>query len=93
MLLLKYSISFVHTLTSSGAEAKVILYEGKSHTDLFLQDPMRGGRDAVLEDICSVMRETSHNDDGNKGNYDPRRLQRRMVPEILLKLAHKISPF
>ena len=92
MLLLKYSISFVDTLKSRGAEAKFILYEGKSHTDLFLQDPMRGGRDAVLEDICSIMRKTSHND-GNNGNYDPRRLQRRMVPEILLKLAHKVSPF
>ena len=80
------------TLISSGAKAEVVLYEGKSHTDLFLQDPMRGGRDAVLEEICSIMRETSHND-GNNGNYDSRRLQRRMVPEILLKLAHKISPF
>jgi prenylcysteine alpha-carboxyl methylesterase len=80
----------VETLKANGAEAKVKLCEGKSHTDLFLQDPMRGGRDAVLEEICSIIHKTPNG--GDYGN-DVVKLQPRMVPEIFLKLAHKISPF
>ncbi|KAH7281315.1 hypothetical protein KP509_36G040600 [Ceratopteris richardii] len=80
------STSFVEALRSAGVHASVKLYEGMSHTDLFLQDPMRGGYNVLLEDILGVL-----NVDGERDISA--RLQRRLVPECFLRLAHKISPF
>eukprot|EP00250_Pteridium_aquilinum_P009648 c18825_g1_i1 orf=166-1443(+) len=80
------STSFAAALTSAGVQATTRLYEGKSHTDLFLQDPMRGGYNALLEDILVILNLAEEKDVST-------RLQRRMVPEFLLRLAHRISPF
>ncbi|KAK7381124.1 hypothetical protein VNO78_33649 [Psophocarpus tetragonolobus] len=81
---------FAEALKRAGAKAEVILYEGKSHTDLFLQDPLRGGKDEIFDHAVSVL----HADDSEALAMDaiapPRR---RFVPEILVKLASKISPF
>ncbi|KAJ0985809.1 hypothetical protein J5N97_004165 [Dioscorea zingiberensis] len=49
------SETFADALQTAGVQAKLVLYEGKTHTDLFLQDPLRGGRDELLEDIISVI--------------------------------------
>lgn len=84
------SESFANTLQSVGAQVKLILYEGKTHTDLFLQDPLRGGKDELLESIVKAIYAG-----------DPEALARdvvspparRLVPEWQLKLAHQISPF
>ncbi|KAK8359559.1 hypothetical protein V6Z11_A04G104300 [Gossypium hirsutum] len=43
------SINLVEALKGVGAEAKVILYEGKSHTDLFLQ-----GNESISRDLCEL---------------------------------------
>ncbi|XP_075507013.1 isoprenylcysteine alpha-carbonyl methylesterase ICME-like [Primulina tabacum] len=40
--------SSAERLQSLGVQAQCILYEGKN-TDLFVQDPMRGGRDDMFE--------------------------------------------
>ncbi|OWM84679.1 hypothetical protein CDL15_Pgr027466 [Punica granatum] len=84
------SKTFVETLQKVGAQAELILYEGKTHTDLFLQDPLRGGKDDLFDHIVAKI----HADDPEALARDavapPRR---RLVPEILLLLAHKISPF
>ncbi|KAI5055742.1 hypothetical protein GOP47_0029263, partial [Adiantum capillus-veneris] len=77
------STTFVEALRSAGVQATITLYEGKSHTDVFLQDPMRGGYNALLEDVLVVL------DVGD--TKDPStRLQRRLVPECFLKLAHLV---
>lgn len=84
------SKTFCNALQKVGAKAELILYEGKSHTDLFLQDPLRGGKDELFDNIVSVI----HADDKEalaKDAMAPPR--RRLVPEILLKLAHSVSPF
>ncbi|PON93526.1 Alpha/beta hydrolase fold [Trema orientale] len=85
------SQTFANVLQKVGARAELVLYDGKSHTDLFLQDPLRGGKDELFDHIVSVI----HADDKEALAKDaaapPRR--RRLVPEILLKLASKISPF
>ncbi|CAE5958539.1 unnamed protein product [Arabidopsis arenosa] len=81
------SKSFAETLQRLGAKAKVILYEGKTHTDLFLQDPMRGGKDEMFEDIVSVV--LGDNQELIGKSVD----RRRLVPEFMLKLAHWVSPF
>ncbi|GJM93771.1 hypothetical protein PR202_ga10359 [Eleusine coracana subsp. coracana] len=49
------SQTFVDVLQNAGAQAKLLLYEGKTHTDIFLQDPLRGGRDPLVEDILSII--------------------------------------
>ncbi|XP_011008823.1 PREDICTED: probable isoprenylcysteine alpha-carbonyl methylesterase ICMEL1 isoform X2 [Populus euphratica] len=84
------SKSFAETLQSVGVRAESILYEGKTHTDLFLQDPMRGGNDRMFEDLVSII----HSDDREAQARDevapPRR---RLVPECMLQVAHRVSPF
>ncbi|CAN6478418.1 unnamed protein product [Victoria cruziana] len=84
------SKSFANVLESAGSHCKLILYEGKTHTDLFLQDPLRGGTDELLQDILAVI----HADDpaarADDAAAPPRR---RLVPEFMLKLAREISPF
>lgn len=55
-----------------------------------LQDPLRGGKDELFDNVVSVI----HADDKEalaKDAMAPPR--RRLVPEILLKLAHSVSPF
>ncbi|CAL9757213.1 unnamed protein product [Musa acuminata subsp. burmannicoides] len=84
------SENFATALRSVGAQVKLILYESKTHTDLFLQDPLRGGRDDLLEDVVAVI----HAGDAvalAKDTTAPK--ARRLVPEWQLKLAREISPF
>ncbi|KAJ4707151.1 Isoprenylcysteine alpha-carbonyl methylesterase ICME [Melia azedarach] len=84
------SKTFVDTLQSLGAKAELILYKGKTHTDLFLQDPLRGGKDDLFDHIVAVI----HADDKEalaKDAMAPPR--KRLVPELLLRMARHISPF
>ncbi|XP_061348987.1 isoprenylcysteine alpha-carbonyl methylesterase ICME-like [Gastrolobium bilobum] len=84
------STSFAETLKRVGVKAESILYEGKTHTDVFLQDPMRGGQDDMFDDLVAYI----HSGDAEARARDemapPRR---RLVPECMLKLAHSVSPF
>ncbi|KAJ1260960.1 hypothetical protein BS78_10G271400 [Paspalum vaginatum] len=84
------SEAFVNALQQHGAEADLFLYEGKTHTDLFLQDPLRGGRDKMLEEIASVI----HSEDTDaSAQHLVVPAARRLVPEFMLKLAGRVSPF
>ncbi|KAF3337547.1 putative isoprenylcysteine alpha-carbonyl methylesterase ICMEL1 [Carex littledalei] len=77
-------------LTAKGAMVDLILYEGKTHTDLFLQDPLRGGSDPLLETVIAVI----HEDDVSAGAKDVEApIARRLVPEWMLTLASRVSPF
>lgn len=82
------SKSFADTLKALGVKAECILYEGKTHTDLFLQDPMRGGIDDMLDDLITLI----HGDSSEtiRENSTPRK---RLVPEFMLKMARSVSPF
>eukprot|EP00268_Persea_americana_P007090 TRINITY_DN12605_c0_g1_i5.p1 TRINITY_DN12605_c0_g1~~TRINITY_DN12605_c0_g1_i5.p1 ORF type:complete len:281 (+),score=60.85 TRINITY_DN12605_c0_g1_i5:149-991(+) len=84
------SKAFADALRKVGVQVELILYEGKTHTDLFLQDPLRGGRDDLLEDIIAFIQAGDAGALPNDENATPRR---RLVPEFMLKLAHKVSPF
>ncbi|CAL5186124.1 unnamed protein product [Lathyrus oleraceus] len=81
---------FADALTKAGARAEVILYDGKTHTDLFLQDPLRGGKEDLFEHVVSIVHANDSDALAKDAMAPPRR---RLVPEILLKLAHNISPF
>ncbi|XP_061991365.1 probable isoprenylcysteine alpha-carbonyl methylesterase ICMEL2 isoform X2 [Rosa rugosa] len=84
------SKNFAETLRSLGVKAESILYEGKTHTDLFLQDPMRGGKDQMFEDLVAIIHEGDSEALAKDAVAPPRK---RLVPEFMLKLAHKVSPF
>ncbi|XP_066166386.1 probable isoprenylcysteine alpha-carbonyl methylesterase ICME isoform X2 [Oryza sativa Japonica Group] len=84
------SETFAGVLKQAGAKAKLLLYEGKTHTDVFLQDPLRGGRDKLVEDVISVI----HADDADAREKDALApIPGRLVSEWQIKLAHRISPF
>ncbi|KAJ3683331.1 hypothetical protein LUZ60_013558 [Juncus effusus] len=84
------SKDFADALKANGGMVDLIFYEGKTHTDLFLQDPLRGGEDQLLETIVKIIHEDDEN--ANNGNIQAP-IARRLVPEWMLMLAHKISPF
>ncbi|XP_031279274.1 probable isoprenylcysteine alpha-carbonyl methylesterase ICMEL2 isoform X2 [Pistacia vera] len=84
------SKTFADALRGVGAKAELILYEGKTHTDLFLQDPLRGGKDDLFDHIVSVIHADDKEALANDAMAPPRK---RLVPEILLRMAHHISPF
>ncbi|CAN1137763.1 Probable isoprenylcysteine alpha-carbonyl methylesterase ICMEL1 [Linum perenne] len=84
------STSFAETLKRSGVRAEAITYEGKTHTDLFLQDPMRGGKDQMFEDLVSIIHSGDPEAEAKDKVAPPRR---RLVPEFMLQLARKVSPF
>ncbi|KAK1665976.1 hypothetical protein QYE76_054135 [Lolium multiflorum] len=77
------SQTFVEVLQQAGAHAKLLLYEGKTHTDIFLQDPLRGGRDPLVEDVLTLI----HADNATCENIASTPTPRRLVFEWQLRLA------
>ncbi|KOM31992.1 hypothetical protein LR48_Vigan01g154800 [Vigna angularis] len=84
------SKSFAETLKRVGVTAEAIMYDGKTHTDVFLQDPMRGGKDDMFEDLVGYIHAGDAEARARDAEAPPRR---RLVPECMLKLAHSVSPF
>ncbi|KAI3932906.1 hypothetical protein MKW92_026172 [Papaver armeniacum] len=85
------SKTFADALRKVGVKTELIIYDGKTHTDLFLQDPLRGGTDQLLKDICTCIRRSEGAASTNEEELMlPRR---RLVPEFMIQLARKISPF
>ncbi|XP_058183030.1 probable isoprenylcysteine alpha-carbonyl methylesterase ICMEL2 [Rhododendron vialii] len=84
------SKDFADTLQRVGGKAESILYEGRTHTDIFLQDPMRGGDDKLFEDLVSHIHAGDSAALAKDANAPPRK---RLVPEFMLKLARSVSPF
>ncbi|KAK2663084.1 hypothetical protein Ddye_001658 [Dipteronia dyeriana] len=84
------SKAFADALRRSGASTELILYDGKTHTDLFLQDPLRGGKDELFDHIIAVIHA---NDEAALAKDDMAPPRERLVPEFLLTMAHLISPF
>jgi len=74
-----------------GAKVTTILYAGKTHTDLLLQDPMQGGVDDLLADILAVIHKGD--DEAKAEDFMVMKRRRRLVPEIFLQLAHRVCPF
>lgn len=77
------SASFAAALRSAGAPSVAeIYYPGKSHTDPFLEDPILGGHDALLEDILKLARAPQ-----------PYPSFPRMLPAPVVELARWCIPF
>ncbi|XP_004514435.1 isoprenylcysteine alpha-carbonyl methylesterase ICME isoform X1 [Cicer arietinum] len=84
------SEQFADALKKAGAKTDLILYDGKTHTDLFLQDPLRGGKEDLFDQVVAILHSNDSEAIAKDATAPPRR---RLVPEILLQLARKISPF
>ncbi|CAK9329345.1 unnamed protein product [Citrullus colocynthis] len=84
------SKSFAEVLERLGVKVETVLYKGKTHTDLFVQDPMRGGKDQLVELLIFIIHE---NDRDALATDAVACRRRRLVPELLLKLARNVSPF
>ncbi|XP_015571939.1 probable isoprenylcysteine alpha-carbonyl methylesterase ICMEL1 isoform X1 [Ricinus communis] len=84
------SKNFAETLQRVGVRAESILYEGKTHTDVFLQDPMRGGKDQMFEDLVAIVHANDPEAQAKDAVAPPRR---RLVPEFMIQVARKVSPF
>ncbi|XP_052186332.1 probable isoprenylcysteine alpha-carbonyl methylesterase ICMEL2 isoform X2 [Diospyros lotus] len=82
--------NFSAALQRVGVKSYSIFYEGRTHTDLFLQDPMRGGKDQLFEDLVSIIHSGDSEALAKDAVAPPRR---RLVPEFMLRLARKVSPF
>jgi prenylcysteine alpha-carboxyl methylesterase len=55
-----------------------------------LQDPLRGGKDPLVEDVVSII----HADNANAcEKYDSSPIPERLVSEWQIQLARQISPF
>lgn len=84
------SKAFVDTLHRVGVQAESILYDGKTHLDLFLHDPLRGGKDDLFDYIVAYIHANDKEALAKDAMAPPRK---RLAPEILIKLARRISPF
>ncbi|KAK4278271.1 hypothetical protein QN277_016137 [Acacia crassicarpa] len=84
------SKKFADALKKVGARTELILYDGKTHTDLFIHDPLRGGKDDLFEHIVSIIHAGDEEALAKDATAPPRR---RLAPEFLIKLASMISPF
>lgn len=54
------------------------------------QDPMRGGRDDMFEDLVGMIHAGDSEALARDSTAPPKR---RLVPEFMLKLARSVSPF
>jgi prenylcysteine alpha-carboxyl methylesterase len=76
------AVQFCKTMTESGGKCKLHLYHGKNHTEPIVQDPMRQGRDTLMDDVLSVVRgQTCFN------------TQLGMVPAVMIDAASFVCPF
>ena len=84
------SSAFGAALRASGASHVMErYYQGKSHTDPFLEDPIAGGSDALLEDILTM---AFH---GQAGTGAPHAwpVFPRMLPDAIIQMARRCIPF
>eukprot|EP00271_Cylindrocystis_brebissonii_P021586 TRINITY_DN7801_c0_g1_i1.p1 TRINITY_DN7801_c0_g1~~TRINITY_DN7801_c0_g1_i1.p1 ORF type:complete len:227 (-),score=36.85 TRINITY_DN7801_c0_g1_i1:949-1629(-) len=96
------SQTFGEALRGAGVAVCVRILEGKTHTDLIIQDLMRGGRDELLEEVLAMIVATpcckgrlmaSATSMAYASQVDSPRLRSRMVPEFLIQAARLCSPF
>ncbi|CAD7696485.1 unnamed protein product [Ostreobium quekettii] len=76
------SCSFSEALNSGGVKCECRLYEGKSHTDPLVDDPLKGGRDSLMEAIVEMVLKRK-----------VRKWQTPMIPGCLASAAAAVCPF
>jgi prenylcysteine alpha-carboxyl methylesterase len=78
----RVAAEFAAALRAAGAEVAHKSYAGKTHTQPIVEDPMRGGRDELMDDVLGVVRgRACHN------------RQFGLLPAALIDLATAVCPF
>ena len=81
----EHAEQFGHVLERAGIPVEMNLYDGETHTTPLIENPMRGSRnDRLLEEVLQVIKPDTVSNVHKS---------RRMVPEILIRLALQVSPF
>lgn len=79
----QHAVQFGQVLESAGIPHEIRLYDGETHTTPLIENPMRGSNDKLSEGVLDVIMPN------RPGGLESRRL----VPEVLIKLALSASPF
>lgn len=66
----------------AGADCELKIYLNKTHTQPIVEDPMRGGRDEMMDDVLSLI--------VGKPCFNR---QFPMLPNIFINLASWVCPF
>lgn len=74
---------FAEALREAGASVKLTLYRGETHTSPLVENPMRGGRDVLSDDVLAAV----------TGQAEVYTRQLPLCPALLIKLAALVCPF
>ena len=74
---------FAKALEQEGAQVELKTYKGQTHTSPLIENPMRGGRDLLLDDILAAVTEQQ--------GISTRQLP--LCPDLLIRAAAMICPF
>lgn len=79
---MEIAVEFATALQEAGAQVALKLYRGKTHTQPIVEDPMRGGRDVLMDDVLSMVSgQAAHNS------------QFPMLPSWVIDSASWVCPF
>ena len=76
------ALDYALALEAAGVPVRLKLYKGKTHTQPIVEDPMRGGRDELMDDVLELVtgKPQSH-------------FQFPMLPSFLIDWATYVCPF
>ncbi len=74
---------FAKALEEEGARVELKTYKAQTHTSPLIENPMRGGRDLLLDDILAAVTEQK----GISTRQPP------LCPDLLIRAAAVICPF
>jgi acetyl esterase/lipase len=86
------SMNMCKALQKQGIDAECKVYPGATHTSPFLEGPLSGGRDAVLDDVVQFV---VRNKSGDTGFVRPASHWPLMpiFPKVFCSLASRVCPF
>lgn len=81
-------------LETCGVPVKTTYFQGKTHTDPIIEDPILGD-DFLLEEIIAIVKERSPRDEAGQMVYPLEDItpEKRYYPSMLVKLARNVNPF
>ena len=72
-----------HLIIGKNSQVELVLYDGETHTSPLIENPMRGGRDRLTDDVLATVLERP----GMESWQAP------MCPGFLIRAAAAVCPF
>lgn len=88
----KSTEGFAEALEHAGVRVETKFYEGKSHTDPIIEDPITGD-DPLLQDILSVVSKYTPPKSPGPEIAVEYEAPKKMLPLVIVKLARYVNPF